>query len=194
MNKNSVKIPDKKTMNLCMRDTVKSTNRNTLIAGILIIPVLIGVTAKFGVIDQYARLADAENTYNDAKSKNDAAKVVVDRYPQVREEYLIYSSEWLYDGTVKDTVALERTDMLDLFEKVLMKRGTVKGIKAYGDTVTVTMSGMNLDGISEMLETLKSYDYVGGASLNSASTEEDDLGNLLDFTITVVLVAGEVEN
>lgn len=194
MNKNSVKIPDKKTMNLCMRDTDKSTNWTTLIVGLVIIALLMSAVAKWGVIDQYARLAEAEKSYNDSKAKNDAVKDVADRYPQVREEYLLYSREWLYDGTVKDTVALERTDMLDLFEKVLMKRGTVINIAAYGEAVTVKMSGMNLDRISDMLDDLREYDCVAGANLNTASTEKDDLGNLLDFTITVYLKAGEVEN
>lgn len=191
MNKTNVKIPDKKTMNLCMRDTKKRTDWTTLIVGLAVIAVLMSMVAKWGVIDQYARLSEAEKAYSEARAKNEAVREIADRYPEVLEEYRIYGREWLNDGTVKDTVSVERTDMLDLFEKVIMKRGTVKSIAAYGDAVTVKMSGMNLDSISDMLEDLKEYGCVAGANLNSAATEKDDSGNLLDFTITVYLAAEE---
>ena len=189
--KNSTKIPDKKTMNLCMRDE-NDTDWTTLGIGLVIILVMVFLVAKWGVIDQYARLNEAEKAYIAAKEKNDSVKEIAERYPEVLQEYRLYGREWLNDGTVGDTVSLERTDMLDLFEKVLMKRGSVNEIYAVGDVVTVKMSGMNLDSISDMLEELKKYDCVAGASLNSASTEKDDLGNLLDFTVTVYLRAGEV--
>ena len=190
--KNSTKIPDKKTMNLCMRDE-SATDWTTLGIGLAIILVMVFLVAKWGVIDQYARLNEAENAYIAAKEKNDSVKEIAERYPEVLQEYRLYGREWLNDGTVKDTVSLERTEMLDLFEKILMKRGVVKEISAYGDSVSVKMSGMNLDSISDMLDDLREYDCVAGANLNSASTEKDDLGNLLDFTISVYLKAEEAE-
>ena len=48
--KNSTKIPDKKTMNLCMRDE-SATDWTTLGIGLAIILVMVFLVAKWGVIE-----------------------------------------------------------------------------------------------------------------------------------------------
>ena len=75
---------------------------------------------------------------------------------------------------------------------LLARRGEVRSFVAQQNTLVVHMAGMSLAEVSAMLESVQRQPIVAGASLNLASTADED--GLLEFSVTIVLQsAGEGE-
>lgn len=187
----ALKLPTKTWVNLAKRED-NSKNVATVAIGIVAIAVLSFCVAKFGVIDQLARQQEAESAYNAVHAQYTAMQASISQYPEVEQEYRTYSRSWMQKEDSSMFVRVDRMDVLDLIETELMPNGTVNTVYVQGDVITVTMSGMNLTGISDMFRSLQKQSIVESASLNIASTaqntpEEDEL----DFSITIVLKSGE---
>lgn len=187
----ALKLPTKTWVNLAKRED-NSKNVATVVLGIFAIAVLSFCVAKFGVIDQLARQQEAESAYNAVHAQYTAMQASVSQYPEIEQEYRTYSRSWMQKEDSAMFVRVDRMDVLDLIETQLMPNGTVNTVYVQGDIMTVTMSGMNLTGISDMFRSLQQQSIVESASLNIASTtqdtpEEDEL----DFSITIVLKSEE---
>ena len=85
-NVGSAKYPTKRTVNLAKRESHKK-DLTTIIAGAVVIALLCFVVAKFGVIDQFARLNDAEKEYSSVHEQNVALKEEIEDYPEIEQEY-----------------------------------------------------------------------------------------------------------
>lgn len=182
-----VRIPNKSSLNLAMKEE-SSVNWVTLIIGLLLIAVLVFFVAKFGVIDQYARLNKAERAYNELVERNRQIADVADRYPQVLREYRLYSRSWLSSEDSNTSVAVNRLQILNLIEREMMARGYVASFRISKSVLTVNMSGMNLTEISAMLDSIQESPIVLAATLNIAKTENKDVDTSeMAFTITVYL-------
>lgn len=187
----ALKLPTKTWVNLAKRED-NSKNVATVVLGIFAIAVLSFCVAKFGVIDPLARQQEAESAYNAVHAQYTAMQDSIAQYAEVEQEYRTYSRSWMQKEDSSMFVRVDRMEVLDLIEAELMPNGTVNTVYVQGDTMTVTMSGMNLTGISDMFRSLQQQSIVESASLNIASTtqdtpEEDEL----DFSITIVLKSGE---
>ena len=109
-----VRCPQKTGINLNLHEKRTGTVL-TLLIGALCITVLALAVAKFGVLDLYDRLADAQSAYAQAQQENRAAQEKLSHFDEVLSEYRTYSMEWMEDGEDSDlNFAVERTEMLDL--------------------------------------------------------------------------------
>ena len=118
--------------------------------------VLALAVAKFGVLDLYDRLADAQSAYAQAQQENRAAQEKLSHFDEVLSEYRTYSMEWMEDGEDSDlNFAVERTEMLDLIERTVMPYGTLSALQAQGDRVDVELNETDLDRIAEALSAVK---------------------------------------
>lgn len=192
--KTPMHIPNKTTLNLAMKEQ-SSVNWVTLIIGLMLIAVIVFFVAKFGVIDQYARLNKAEQAYNALVKRNNEIADVADRYPEVLREYRMYSRSWLSSEDSSTSVAVNRLRILDLIEREMMTCGHVSSFRVNSSVLTVNMSGMNLTEISAMIDSINESPIVLAATLNIAKTDNKDIDTSeLDFTITVYLChADEIE-
>lgn len=187
----ALKLPTKTWVNLAKRED-NSKNVATVVLGIFAIAVLSFCVAKFGVIDQLARQQEAESAYNAVHAQYTAMQASVSQYPEIEQEYRTYSRSWMQKEDSAMFVRVDRMDVLDLIETQLMPNGTVNTVYVQGDIMTVTMSGMNLTGISDMFRSLQQQSIVESASLNIASTTQDEPEeDELDFSITIVLKSEE---
>ncbi len=186
----AVKCPTKRTVNLAKKESHKQS-LVTLIVGIAIIAVLCFMVAKFGVADQFERLSAAESAYNDVHSQYIEMQEALASYDDVEQEYHTYSRKWMTSGE-NIAVTVDRAEVLDLLEDKLMSCGTVNSFLVEDDTVLANMSGMNLEEISVMFEDLQRQPIVDSAKLTIASTASDT-GEVLDFSITIVLQAEDEE-
>ena len=125
-----VRCPQKTGINLNLHEKRTGTVL-TLLIGALCITVLALAVAKFGVLDLYDRLADAQSAYAQAQQENRAAQEKLSHFDEVLSEYRTYSMEWMEDGEDSDlNFAVERTEMLDLIERTVMPYGTLSAVKA----------------------------------------------------------------
>lgn len=186
----SVKIPTKTKVNLCKKEP-KSRNVATLVIGIAAILALSLCVAKFGVIDQLARLQKAETEYYTVHSQYVAMQQAVAEYPDVEAEYRTYSRNWMKSEDGNGFVKVDRQEILDLIEGYVMPRGTVKNVSIQDSTVIVTMSGMSLTEISDMFDRLKEQPIVADARLTTALTPELDNTENLDFSFIITVQKAE---
>ncbi len=181
-----LKLPTKTTINLAKRESRRKDVLTLTVGGVLIL-LLAGSVAKFGVIDQLDRLSQAESSYNQVHSQYLSTLQAVEDYPEVEERYRTYSRSWMNAGDKNGLAKVDRQEVLDLLEQRMMPRGQVNSVSLRDSVLVVSMSGMNLRQISTMVESIREDPIVESASLNLASTEEKKKTDLMDFTLTVVL-------
>lgn len=186
----AVKVPTKRTINLAKRESHRR-DIVTLAVGIFVILLLSFCVAKFGVIDQLARLTEAEREYNSVHTQYLEMKEAVAKYPEVEREYHTYSRKWMSEDS-EVAVSVDRLDVLTLIEQHMMNVGNVETVMVSGDLVLVTMNGMNLEEISVMLADLSRQDTVASTALTIASTTKT-ANEDVDFSVTITLCspAGE---
>lgn len=182
----AAKIPTKRTVNLAKRESHKR-DMITLTTGTFVIIVLCFCVAKFGVIDQLARLSAAERAYNEVHTQYVEMQQAVAEYPEVEREYHTYSRKWMTEDE-SVAVSVDRLDVLTLIEEHMMNVGNVENASISGDLVLVNMNGMNLEEISLMLADLSRQDIVAATALTIASTTRT-ANEDVDFSVTVTLCA-----
>ena len=180
------KYPTKTTINMAACGRTEAAGK-TLVIGMAVIAVLVLLVVKFCVFDQYARLSRAEADYNSVYQKNQELADRVSDYDEVMLEYRAYSMSFISNKNDENFVGVDRKEVLDLIETVMMKRGQVLSIEIYENTAKVSMKGMNLEEISEMIRSLKNSPVVSEAQLNIAKTDENKPASVLSFSVTIYL-------
>ena len=180
------KYPTKTTINMAACGRTEAAGK-TLVIGMAVIAVLVLLMVKFCVFDQYARLSRAEADYNSVYQKNQELADRVSDYDEVMLEYRAYSMSFISDKNDENFVGVDRKEVLDLIETVMMKRGQVVSVEIYDDTAKVSMKGMNLKEISAMIKSLKTSPVVSDAQLNIAQTDENREASVLSFSVTIYL-------
>ena len=180
------KYPTKTTINMAACGRTEAAGK-TLVIGMAVIAVLVLLMVKFCVFDQYARLSRAEADYNSVYQKNQELTEKVKNYDDIILEYRACSMSFISDENDENFVGVDRKDVLDLIETVMMKRGQVVSVEIYDDTAKVSMKGMNLKEISAMIKSLKTSPVVSDAQLNIAQTDENREASVLSFSVTIYL-------
>ena len=188
-----VKYPSKTSINMMTCGEKTNTGKTLAIGGVLILLLAI-LVAKVGVYDQYARLDKAESEYNQIHQQNQALEEKTKDYDSVSLQYRAYSMSFISDEEDENYVAVDRKDILDLIEDVMMSRGEVITVTINKNTAVVTMTGMNLKEISRMNQELKQRDIVSDVQLNIAQTEEQKAASILNFSDTIYLQSAEEAN
>ena len=86
------RYPRKSGINMNMRED-RTRELTMLIIGGVLICVLAGAAAKFGVIDQYRRLTEAQRAYEQVHSQYTAVETALEDYDRVLAEYRTYSTD-----------------------------------------------------------------------------------------------------
>ncbi len=164
-------MPAKTGINLCMRESHAAGIR-TLVIGVVLIVLLAGAVAKFGVYDQYARLSAAQAEYNKYHSQTQAFAEALKDYKKVETDYRTHSLEWL------DDISVDRIQVLDMVEAELMPIGSIEKIAVVDNTMWVSMVVEGLRDFSVLKSALESHDIVKRVDLNQAGSEMDGITQL----------------
>lgn len=186
--KKMIRCPHKTGINLNMREKQAGAAMTLAIGGAVIV-LLAGIVAKVGVIDQYARLSDAQAEYAQVHQQYTSAQKELERYDEVLTEYRAYSMDWMAGAEEGDTrfVSVNRQQVLDLVETQMMTRGTVNSVQVQDDMAVVSMSGMSLREISEMFSVIEQEPIVKSVELDVAETEKDRPASIMSFSVTIIL-------
>ena len=185
--KKAVRCPTKRRVNLAKRPP-RTRSALTLVIGVVLIAALSLAVAKFAVLDQLARQRAAEANYQSVHAQYEQMQQALEDYDAVEQEYRTYSRSWMTEenGAFVD---VDRMDVLHLLEQQLLTCGEVRSFAVQRDTVVAAMAGMRLADVSAMFERLQQQPIVAAASLNLASTADED--GLLEFSITILLQSAE---
>lgn len=180
-----IKCPSKTGINMNKREK-RTGEMLTLVIGLAVILLMAGLVARFGVMEQYRRLSEAQSAYGKVHSQLAACQEQLTDYEQVLAEYRSSSLDGMADSEGK-LVTVPRRDVLDLVEDLMMPRGKVLSVEILDDAAEVEMSDMRLDQISEMFAVMEEQPIVQSVELNVASTEENRAASVLSFSVRIYL-------
>ena len=180
-----VKCPSKTGINMNQRE--KRTGQVlTLVIGLAVILLMAGLVARFGVMEQYRRLSEAQSAYGAVHSQLAACQEKLTDYELVLTEYRSCSLDGMTEGE-DQLITVSRQAVLDLVEGIMMPRGKVISVNILDDTADVEMSGMSLDQISAMFAAIEAESIVRSVELNMAATEENTASAQLNFSVRIYL-------
>ena len=180
-----VKCPSKTGINMNQRE--KRTGAVlTLVIGLAVILLMAGLVARFGVMEQYRRLSEAQSAYGEVHSQLAACQEKLADYELVLTEYRSCSLDGMTEGE-DQLITVSRQAVLDLVEGIMMPRGKVISVNILDDTADVEMSGMSLDQISDMFAVIEAESIVRSVELNMAATEENTASAQLNFSVRIYL-------
>lgn len=186
--KTKAKYPTKKTINLAMKEEYAG-NAQLLVAGAVIIGLVCILVTKFGVYDQFARLAKAESEYFKVHEQKMEMEQYLDDYDQVLLDYRTWSRDWMAEN--EHYVTIERTKLLDLLEQYVSPYGTLYHVDITENRIGVQLGDLSLQQLSAMMEKLEEHPLVSHSELNTATTEEKHTNEKVDFVLTIQLQSEE---
>ena len=175
------RYPKKTSINLAMKESHKREYGKVAVSAILLI-ILIGVFAKFGVIDRLTTAAEAEYAAATVKSQLFTAEAANRDYDEVLEAYEDYN--------LKNSIISGKTDLqdiLNLIEQELLSDSMVETFSSSEGIITVKLSGVTLNQISAIFKSLTVNPLVAHVQVYTASTNEDDKSALTTATMTISL-------
>lgn len=160
-------IPSKTTVNLAGREPLFKLTGGTM-ATVLVIILLTGAFARFAVIGRLARVSDARAELAVRTAELAGLEASNAENQSVTEEY----NRYFYKGFSEEELSsVDRMEALNLLERELMGAAQVSSIQLTGNTMSVTLSGVTLQQLSEMMRSLKEHPIVQDVSVYTAGTE-----------------------
>ena len=139
-----IKCPSKTGINMNKREK-RTGEMLTLVIGLAVILLMAGLVARFGVMEQYRRLSEAQSAYGKVHSQLTACQEQLTDYEQVLAEYRSSSLDGMA-GSEGKLVTVPRRDVLDLVETLPT---------GYKDTTRPLSPAQMTEGVSWKLMLLK---------------------------------------
>lgn len=159
--------PSKTYMNLTVQKK-RETNLRSALPKLIILVVVIGLFVKFGIIDFYGRVNDAESRLSQQESILTQLNLELMDYDEVLEEYESYDTEHL--ATSADAVSA--MDALGLVDRLVVPNATVESLGLSGNVLTLNVSEITLDSTGALVSLLYTDPMVKNVTVSTASTQE----------------------
>ena len=167
--KAKAEYPSKTYINL-MPDSRKKTDVRKSIPAVVLVILVTALICKFGVFDFYDRVAQKQAELSTQKAVlSDLERQLVD-YDAVKAEYDLYESSKL----VSEDLLVSPVEALDLVDKLVRPVATISSINIQGNTVTLQLSDISLDGVGKLVNALYEQSMVLNVSVSTAATDESD--------------------
>lgn len=162
-------VASKRTMNFAYHES--SINPKKLCIVLAIILVVGGVFAKFGILDQLAKKADAYTELALVQDEMSAIKIKMAKYNELKAEYDRYSNGRMDEDEI---ATVSRTDVLDIVEKVVMPNALVSEITVEGNTLGLVLHDITLEDSSKLVVELEKEELIADALVSFATSEFGD--------------------
>lgn len=164
-----VVYPTKTTINLVKQEATHGSIA-TQVGLFAIALVLIGVFAKFAVIDPLASGMDSSAEVAAAQAQLDELQAANENYAALNEKYARYVVTGL---TEEESNLANRNAVLDLIRSNLMSVGYLFSVKVVGNTVTATCLGADLTEVSRLVERLEADSRVSHVTVSTAQGKDN---------------------
>ena len=166
MKKKKLNYPSKTTLNLVMKE-IAPDYVPKLFAAVVIFCVALTAFTKFAVLDRFEADREMQSQLRAAQTELRNLRAQNAEYEMLRAEYAKYFAIDLTSVVVADV-----TDILDIMETELMPAAIVNSATFSGTTLSVVLSGIDLDGASGILASLYETNVVSSVQLYAANTTE----------------------
>ncbi|MPM66232.1 hypothetical protein SDC9_113139 [bioreactor metagenome] len=182
-----MRYPEKVSLNLAMRE--RSVNSPLVFLPLLL--VLLAALAgfsKLAVVDRLALVSRQQASLSGLEVSLAAIREENADYGSVSLDY----NRYFFSGFSPDELAAaDRLAALSLVETQIMTRATVSSMALKGNSVTLSLSGLSLQELSDLVRDLSGMDTVSGVSVSTAGTDasgrQTQPGNLSAAVMTILL-------
>lgn len=166
-------LPTKKTMNFVHHES--SFNPKKVLPLAIVVVLVAGLFAKFGIMDQLDKKTAA---YNDLAQRQEQLAVVNAKlagYDELAKQYGRYSYGWMDESEVN---MVSRMDVLALVEQKISPAAVIENIAVNGNVLTLNIHGITLEQASAMVKSLEESEMVSSATVYNADAENAEEANI----------------
>ncbi len=178
----SAALPSKKTMNLLVKES-KRKGAGKYVAGALALALLVGLFAKFAVLDVFSQVDLKRNELNAVQQELSAVQKQADNYDAVLEEYHSYTGVDFRGAT--DSLAV-----MDMVAKVVQPQATITAVSVSNGLMQVNVKDVSLDSLGKLADQLRAQEMVETVTVANASDAES---NNVTATLQVALSSSDNE-
>ena len=156
-------LPTKKTMNFVHHES--SFNPKKVLPLAIVVVLVAGLFAKFGIMDQLDKKTAA---YNDLAQRQEQLAVVNAKlagYDELEKQYGRYSYGWMDESEVN---MVSRMDVLALVEQKISPAAVIENIAVNSNVLTLNIHGITLEQASAMVKSLEESEMVTSATVYNA--------------------------
>ena len=176
----SAAAPTKKTMNFSHH--VSSFDLRKMMPAIIVIVIVIGLFAKFGIIDQLSKKTSAFAELSDIQTQQDVLNAKLKDYPELEKQYGRYSYGWMSEDEVS---LVDRMEVYSLIESKIMDAAVIEDFAINGNVITMNIRGITLIQASAVVKDLESSPMVDSAYVYSAEAENAEQAEMF-MTVNLV--------
>lgn len=166
-------LPTKKTMNFVHHES--SFNPKKVLPLAIVVVLVAGLFAKFGIMDQLDKKTAA---YNDLAQRQEQLAVVNAKlagYDELAKQYGRYSYGWMDESEVN---MVSRMDVLALVEQKISPAAVIENIAVNGNVLTLNIHGITLEHASAMVKSLEESEMVTSATVYNADAATAEEANI----------------
>lgn len=175
----STAAPTKKTMNFSRH--VSSFDLKKMMPAIIVIVIVIGLFAKFGILDQLSKKTAAYAQLSDIQTQQEMLNAKLKDYPELEKQYGRYSYGWMSEDEVS---LVDRMEVYKLIESKVMDAAVIENFAVNGNIITMNMRGITLNQASAVVKDLESSPMVDSAYVYSAEAENAEQAQMF-MTINI---------
>lgn len=177
--------PSKTYMNLMVSDK-KSFDLKSNIPLMVVLLIIVVLVMKFGVFDFYARIDAKQAELNSHQQTLSSLNAELTNYNAVLEEYEGYESMSITSSGLR----VDALEALNLVDRFVVPSARVASLSLVGNTLTLNLTNISLDGVGKLASTLYGQDIVENVSVSTAATQETASEDVTaTMTITLATVA-----
>ena len=164
-----VRVPNKRSINLA-EVGVKRINLKAAIPAVIIIAVLAVLVSKFGVIDRFVKVAEAEREVAELQERIETAHKRIAGYGELRDVYAHYTYS---DMTEEELNRPDRVRIMALIKRVVMPRADIISWSVTGRQLKITLNAGTLEEINGIAQSLLGESMVDYCNISTAVTDKD---------------------
>jgi hypothetical protein len=162
------KLPEKRSINMAVVGQKKTRLSTALLAVILILLVAAAV-AKYAVMDRLEEVDRAEARVRDLRTQLSAANAKLDSFGELKEKYAHYT---LADFTPEELKRVERSDVVDLIERIVLPAAEPNSWNVKQNQLTLEVTMDTLQDTNLLAQLLNEDDLVEFSTVKNAVTVE----------------------
>ena len=160
-----VVLPQKRTINL-MQGRNTSINKPAAVIGTVLIIIVACLFSKFFVVNKLDEMNRSNAQLRSLQTRLDSVNEQLAEYESLSGEYAHYSFEGL---TADELGSLNRVEVLEMIEKVVMPYATVETWSVSGNMLTIQITGATLNEVNQVVEKLEQQEIVNYCSVMTAN-------------------------
>ena len=177
--------PSKTYMNLLVKDERVIELRRAVPLALLLI-VLVAAFVKFGVYDFYDRVNQKGAELAKQEQTLAMLETQLSDYNEVLAEYEAYESAHM--SADAETVSV--VEALGIVDQFIAPYASVASVDVQGNTMSLTLANITLDGVGELVSTLDAQPNVASVSVSNAATERNETSDVLVSMVVKLQRAG----